>query len=98
MTSDEFKQAFRNHAAGVAVITADDGSGPAGLTAASVFSVNAEPPLLVFSLSSQPSSAPTLWLAEHVVAICWRRIRSTSRSGARPAASTASPAPRPGRG
>ena len=67
LSADEFKQAFRNHAAGVAVITADDGSGPVGLTATSVFSVSAEPPLLVFSLSSQSSSAPTLLRAEHVV-------------------------------
>ena len=63
----EFKRAFRNHAAGVAVITADDGSGPVGLTATSVFSVSAEPPLLVFSVSDQSSSAPTIRAAEYVV-------------------------------
>lgn len=64
---DEFKRAFRNHAAGVAVITADAGDGPVGLTATSVFSVSAEPALLVFSISAQSSSAPTLLRAEHVV-------------------------------
>lgn len=64
---DEFKLAFRNHAAGVAVITADAGDGPVGLTATSVFSVSAEPPLLVFSLSDRASSAPTIRRAETVV-------------------------------
>jgi flavin reductase (DIM6/NTAB) family NADH-FMN oxidoreductase RutF len=65
--AEEFKGAFRNHAAGVAVITADAGNGPVGLTATSVFSVSAEPPLLVFSISDLSSSAPTLRDAESVV-------------------------------
>lgn len=63
----DFKLAFRNHAAGVAVVTADAGDGPVGLTATSVFSVSAEPPLLVFSVSSTSSSAPTLRAADTVV-------------------------------
>jgi flavin reductase (DIM6/NTAB) family NADH-FMN oxidoreductase RutF len=67
LNSEEFKAAFRNHAAGVAVISADAGAGPVGLTATSVFSVSAEPPLLVFSISDLSSSAPTLREAEHVV-------------------------------
>jgi flavin reductase (DIM6/NTAB) family NADH-FMN oxidoreductase RutF len=67
LSSEEFKAAFRNHAAGVAVITADAGDGPVGLTATSVFSVSAEPPLLVFSISDLSSSAPTLREAENVV-------------------------------
>jgi flavin reductase (DIM6/NTAB) family NADH-FMN oxidoreductase RutF len=67
LSSEEFKAAFRNHAAGVAVITADAGDGPVGLTATSVFSVSAEPPLLVFSISDLSSSAPTLRDAETVV-------------------------------
>jgi flavin reductase (DIM6/NTAB) family NADH-FMN oxidoreductase RutF len=64
---DEFKLAFRNHAAGVAVITADAGDGPVALTASSVFSVSAEPPLLVFSLSNHSSSAPTILRADTLV-------------------------------
>jgi flavin reductase (DIM6/NTAB) family NADH-FMN oxidoreductase RutF len=64
---DEFKLAFRNHAAGVAVITADAGDGPVALTATSVFSVSAEPPLLVFSLSNHSSSAPTILRADTLV-------------------------------
>src|SRR5476649_1152694 len=67
LRSEEFKAAFRHHAAGVAVITADAGDGPVGLTATSVFSVSAEPPLLVFSISNVSSSAPTLLDAESVV-------------------------------
>ncbi|MDF2443079.1 MAG: hypothetical protein JWR01_1282 [Subtercola sp.] len=67
ITADEFKGAFRNHAGGVAVITADTGSGPVGLTATSVISVSAEPPLLVFSVSEQSSSTPTLKEADTIV-------------------------------
>ncbi len=67
LPSDQFKLAFRNHAAGVAVITADAGDGPVGLTATSVFSVSAEPPLLVFSVSSSSSSAPTLRRADTLI-------------------------------
>jgi flavin reductase (DIM6/NTAB) family NADH-FMN oxidoreductase RutF len=67
LSSDEFKRAFRNHAAGVAVITADAGDGPVGLTATSVFSVSADPAILVFSVSDQSSSAPTLSVTETVV-------------------------------
>lgn len=64
---DEFKAAFRTHPAGVALITADAGDGPVALTATSVFSVSAEPPLLVFSLSALSSSTPTLMRADTVV-------------------------------
>jgi flavin reductase (DIM6/NTAB) family NADH-FMN oxidoreductase RutF len=67
LDADEFKAVFRNHPAGVAVITADAGNGPVGLTATSVFSVSAEPPLLVFSISGQSSSAPTIGAADTVV-------------------------------
>lgn len=67
LSAEEFTAAFRNHAAGVAVITADAGRGPVGLTATSVFSVSAEPPLLAFSISNLASSARTLDEAEHVV-------------------------------
>jgi len=67
LPADDFKAAFRQHPAGVSVITADDGSGPVGLTATSVFSVSAEPPLLVFSVSSLSSSAPTITASDTVV-------------------------------
>jgi flavin reductase (DIM6/NTAB) family NADH-FMN oxidoreductase RutF len=68
LSPEEFKLAFRNHPAGVAIITADAGDGPVGLTATSLFSVSAEPPLFVFSISAQSSSAPTFARADTVVA------------------------------
>lgn len=64
---DDFKAAFRNHAAGVAVITADDGTGPVAMTVTSVFSISAVPPLLVFSASALSSSASTIRQADSVV-------------------------------
>lgn len=67
LTADEFKLAFRNHPAGVALITADAGDGPVALTASSVFSVSAEPPVLVFSLSDRASASPTILRAGTVV-------------------------------
>ena len=67
LSPDTFKLAFRQHAAGVAVITADAGSGPVGLTATSVFSVSAEPPLLIFSVSDLSSSAATICRADTLV-------------------------------
>lgn len=67
VTPDEFKALFRGHPGGVAVITADSGDGPVALTATSVSSVSASPPLLIFSISSQSSAAPTIIAAETVV-------------------------------
>ncbi|MBC7723376.1 MAG: flavin reductase family protein [Burkholderiaceae bacterium] len=67
LSSNEFKAAFRNHAAGVSLVTADDGTGPVALTATSVFSVSAEPPLLVFSVSAQSSSSATIRASDTVV-------------------------------
>jgi flavin reductase (DIM6/NTAB) family NADH-FMN oxidoreductase RutF len=67
LSADEFKALFRGHPGGVAVITADAGDGPVALTATSVSSVSAEPPLLIFSVSSQSSAAGTLSRAETVV-------------------------------
>ncbi|WP_243696164.1 flavin reductase family protein [Labedella phragmitis] len=64
---DEFKAIFRHHAAGVSLITADNGSGPAALTATSVFSVSAEPPIFVFSISSSSSAAPVITTTETLV-------------------------------
>lgn len=64
---DEFKAIFRHHAAGVSLITADAGTGPAALTATSVFSVSAEPPIFVFSISSSSSAAPVITSAETLV-------------------------------
>ncbi|WP_251036874.1 flavin reductase family protein [Arthrobacter sp. ISL-28] len=66
-STEDFKAAFRNHPAGVAIITAQGPTGPVGLTASSVFSVSVNPPLLVFSLSAQSSSASAIREAGSVV-------------------------------
>lgn len=67
VSAEEFKAAFRHHPAGVAVITADDGTGPVAMTVTSVFSVSAEPPVLVFSISDFSSAAPTMRSADTLV-------------------------------
>jgi len=67
LSPDEFKAAFRDHPAGVAVITADAGHGPVALTATSVASVSADPPLIVFSVSEISSSSPTIRAASTLV-------------------------------
>lgn len=55
-----FRQVFRRHAAGVAVVTADAGRGAAGVTVTSLASISAEPPLLSFSIASTASAWPHL--------------------------------------
>ncbi len=55
-----FRQVFRRHAAGVAVVTVDAGQGPAGVTVTSLASLSAEPPLLSFSISATASTWPHL--------------------------------------
>lgn len=67
LSADRFRAAFRNHPGGVAVITADPGSGPVGLTATSVISVSLEPPLIVFSVSEFSSSTPAILASDTVV-------------------------------
>lgn len=62
-----FKDLFRGHPGGVAVITADAGDGPVALTATSVSSVSADPPLLTFSISALSSAFTTLQRADTVV-------------------------------
>lgn len=64
---DNFKTAFRNHPAGVAVITAQGYDRPVGLTASSVSSVSANPPLLVFSLSGSSWAAPDILESKSVL-------------------------------
>nr|WP_091424221.1 flavin reductase [Arthrobacter sp. OV608] len=63
MTPDQFRAAFRNHPGGVAVVTADAGDGPVGLTATYVISASVEPNMLAFSVSELSSSTPTIRLA-----------------------------------
>jgi len=57
LSPDAYKEVFRRHPAGVAVVTFLDQEGaPVGFTATSVISVSADPPLLAFSLASTSSS------------------------------------------
>ena len=67
LTADEFKALFRGHPGGVAVITAYGEHGPVALTATSVSSVSAEPPLLIFSISALSSATPIIADAETIV-------------------------------
>lgn len=61
------KEAFSRHASGVSVITMVDKDGkPAGLTATSMTSLGATPPLASFNVASGSSSWPVLCSAEYV--------------------------------
>ncbi|GGS99167.1 flavin reductase family protein [Streptomyces chromofuscus] len=64
--TDLFRAVFRQHAAGVAVITARGDSGPVGFTATSLASVSAEPPLLSFNTRTASSSWAVLSGAAHI--------------------------------
>ncbi|MDW4905746.1 flavin reductase family protein [Streptomyces sp. ADMS] len=63
---DLLRSVFRQHAAGVAVITARGSAGPVGFTATSLASVSAEPPLVSFGISTGASSWPAISAAAHV--------------------------------
>ncbi|WP_231580846.1 MULTISPECIES: flavin reductase family protein [unclassified Leucobacter] len=56
-TTDRFKNAFRLHPAGVALVSGVAPDGPVGLTLSSVASVSAEPPVLSFSVTRATGSA-----------------------------------------
>jgi len=64
-TPDLLRSVFRQHAAGVAVITAQGGR-PVGFTATSLTSVSAEPPVISFGVGLGSSSWPVLAESEHV--------------------------------
>lgn len=59
-----FKSAFGQHPAGIAIITVAGPEGPAGLTASSVSSISAQPPILGFSLQAKRGSAAIVADAE----------------------------------
>lgn len=67
ISSEEFAHAFRQYPGGVAVITADSPAGPVALTATSVVSVSAAPPLLAFSISHRSSTATSIRNAQSYV-------------------------------
>ncbi|WP_022919273.1 flavin reductase family protein [Ruania albidiflava] len=62
-----FKQLFRQHPAGVAVITFAGPEGPMGFTATSVISVSAAPPMLAFAIAASSSTWQTLQQAQTVL-------------------------------
>lgn len=64
---DAFKQAFRNHPAGVAIITANTPEGPVGITASSVALVGTDPPALAFSVTQSGGSAGKILAADTFV-------------------------------
>lgn len=64
-----FKAIFPVHPSGVATLIADAGDRPVAPKVSSVASVNAEPPLLVFSVSGFSSSSAALSHAETVVVL-----------------------------
>ncbi|MEV5277905.1 MULTISPECIES: flavin reductase family protein [unclassified Streptomyces] len=63
---DLLKSVFRQHAAGVAVITAQRGGRPVGFTATSLNSVAAEPPLVSFGIGTGSSSWPVVAETRHI--------------------------------
>ena len=64
---DAFKQAFRRHAAGVAVVTsvAPDGR-PVGFTATSLASLAAVPPMATFNMAQVSSAWPSMTVGNRV--------------------------------
>jgi flavin reductase (DIM6/NTAB) family NADH-FMN oxidoreductase RutF len=61
-----FRAAFRRHAAGVVIITADDGYGPAGMTATSLASISLEPALVSFAVATTASAWASLAATDNV--------------------------------
>lgn len=61
------KGAFRWHAAGVAVVTADAGDGPIAMTISSLTSVSADPAVLLFSVASATETGRAMARAETIV-------------------------------
>jgi flavin reductase (DIM6/NTAB) family NADH-FMN oxidoreductase RutF len=64
-SADLLRSVFRQHASGVAVITAR-GDAPVGFTAVSLNSVAVEPPLISFGVDVSSSSWPVIAEAAHV--------------------------------
>ncbi|QDB79798.1 flavin reductase family protein [Georgenia wutianyii] len=65
--AEEFKAVFRNHPAGVAVVTCATPAGPAGFTATSVISVAVHPAMLAFSVAAGSMARRILDTAASVV-------------------------------
>lgn len=91
--STAFREAFRCHPAGVAVITADPGDQPVAMTVSSLISVSADPPTVGFSLSARSGSTAAVLAAGHVVIHLLRYADlDLARLGATPGADRFGPA------
>lgn len=62
--AEALKRSFREHPAGVSLITAHTPAGPVGLTASSVASVGIDPPAISFSVTRATGSAGGILSAE----------------------------------
>ncbi|QKW05232.1 flavin reductase family protein [Streptomyces sp. NA04227] len=81
------RSVFRQHAAGVAVVTAAADGVPVGFTATSLTSVSADPPMVSFGIGTSASSWPTVsratYVGVHVLGAHQRELAATfARSGA----------------
>lgn len=65
--TDAFRDAFRRHPAGVAIIAADAPDGPVALTVSSLISVCAAPPVVAFSLSASSRASAAIVKAGTIV-------------------------------
>lgn len=63
VAADVFRRVFRQHAAGVTVVTVAGPDGPTGFTATSLSSVSLDPPLLSIVVANRASSWPALAVA-----------------------------------
>lgn len=82
-----FREAFRCHPAGVAVLTADPGGRPVAMTVSSLISVSADPPTVAFSLSSRSgSTAAVLEAGSLVIHLLHYGDLDLARLGATPGA------------
>jgi flavin reductase (DIM6/NTAB) family NADH-FMN oxidoreductase RutF len=61
-----FKEMFRRHAAGVAIITVNYQDEPYGFTATSVASLSAQPPRFTFNMARSSSSWPAIANTTHL--------------------------------
>lgn len=61
-----FKEMFRRHAAGVAIITVNYQGQPYGFTATSVASLSAQPPRFTFNMARSSSSWPAVANTSHI--------------------------------
>ncbi|WP_035280688.1 flavin reductase family protein [Brevibacterium album] len=62
----DFREAFRHHPGGIAIIAGADADGPAGMTASSVASVSVTPTTVLFSLMRGSRSADCVLRAERL--------------------------------